>query len=283
MKSVVITGATSGIGFAVLRALASHQYTLLAAGRTAEHCAEANRRLKQSFPQADIVFFSGDLMQQSEVNDVADQMIRYLDEHCGGALDILINNAGGVRSHYSTTREGYEQQFSLNHLSGFLLTCRLMPCLRKGQGKVLFTGSESHRHTDVRWDDIMFSRRRYSCLQAYKQSKLCNLLFAGELNRRYENAGIKAYVVDPGLVNTDIGNKQTNGVVDRFWSLRKRFGDSADFAAQTYVYLCGQSPKGLYFRRTRALSPSRQAGDSVDAERLFELSERLCGVKFAGG
>lgn len=283
MKTVVITGATSGIGLAVLKALAAQNYKILAVGHTKDHCDMAEKALKSAYPDCDAAFFSGDLMQQNEANDIADSLIRYLDESCSGRLDILINNAGGIRNYYATTKEGYEQQFALNHLAGFLLTFRLMPHLMRGEGKILFTGSESHKRTVIRWNDIMFSRGRYSCLYAYKQSKLCNMLFALELNRRFNQSGIRAYVVDPGLVNTDIGNKQTSGLVDRFWALRKRFGDSPEYVAQTYVFLCGNNPDGMYYRQTQLRKMSTRAADPADARRLFELSERLCNIRFQGG
>jgi NAD(P)-dependent dehydrogenase (short-subunit alcohol dehydrogenase family) len=116
-------------------------------------------------------------MQQREVVRVADEINQYLNEKCNGELYALINNAGCVRSWYMTTDEGYEQQFALNHLAGFLLTYKLLPALKKAQGRVIMTGSESHKGIKVNWDNIMLLRR-YNPLTAYKQSKLCNILFA---------------------------------------------------------------------------------------------------------
>jgi len=156
-------------------------------------------------------------------------------------LDVLINNVGGVRSWYATTDEGYEQQFALNHLAGFLMTYRLVQYLKRCAGLMILTGSNSHKHIKINWQDIMY-KRRYSCLKAYKQSKLCNLLFATEFNRRFIKDGIRAYVVDPGLVNTDIGTKQTSGIVPLFWSLRKRYGVTPSVAAETYAFLCEEMP-----------------------------------------
>ena len=101
---------------------------------------------------------------------------------------------------------------------------RLLPFLQKAGGRVLITGSNSHKGIRVHWDDVML-RRGYNPLTAYKQSKLCNLLFAKALNDRYPAYGIRAYVVDPGLVNTSIGNKKTGTLVNWFWSLHKRHGD----------------------------------------------------------
>lgn len=122
-----------------------------------------------------------------------------------------------------TTEDGYEQQFALNVLAGFLLTHRLLPLLRKANGRVIFTSSESHRRMDVRWDDVMLSHF-YNPLAAYKQSKLCDLLIARGLNDNFARWGVRGYAVDPGLVHTDIGSKDAGGLVDLIWKFRKRGG-----------------------------------------------------------
>ena len=281
MKTIVVTGATSGIGFAVCRALIDHGYGILAVGRTKENCDTARKRIAVEIPDADITYFFGDLAQQREVNRIADEISAYLNSRFDGGLYALINNAGGVRNWYMTTEEGYELQFALNHLAGFLLTYRLMPYLLKAGGRVIMTGSDSHKHAKMHWKDIMY-QKRYSCLFAYKQSKLCNMLFAAELNRRYADRGVRAYVVNPGLVCTDIGSKHTNGVVSRFWSMRKRFGAVPDVPARTYEYLCETqpAPEGIYYYLCGGRSYSKYADSEHDAERLFKLSEKLCGIEW---
>jgi NAD(P)-dependent dehydrogenase (short-subunit alcohol dehydrogenase family) len=218
---------------------------------------------------------AGDLMQQREVSRLADLICHYLDENCIGQLDALINNAGCVRSWYSTSEEGYEQQFALNHLAGFFLTLKLLPQLIKARGRILFTGSGSHKGLDINWTDIMF-KNHYRPLRAYKQSKLCNMLTARELNHRLAGTGVRAYVVDPGLVRTDIGNKKTGGLVSLVWSLRKKQGQHPDQPAKTYVWLCSQNPApdGLYYFNCQRRAYSRYVTED-SARRLFEMSEKL--------
>ncbi len=284
MKTVLITGATSGIGLALARLLAGANWHVLACGRTAERCDAAKAAVLKENPDARIVFFSADLRQQREVNRLAGEIGTYLEQACGGRLDVLISNAGFVTSWYSTTEEGYEQQFALNHLAGFLLTFRLLRYLGAG-ARVILTGSNSHKWMKIRWNDIMF-QRRYNCLLAYKQSKLCNMLFAAEFNRRFsKRLGIKAFVVDPGLVDTAIGCKRTGRLTSRFWSLRRRGGVSPEEAAKTYLWLCGQKehPEGLYFGDCTARRGSRRSESEADARRLFALSETLCGIAFEEG
>ena len=280
MDTVIVTGATSGIGFAVARAFLKRGYRVVGIGRSEKNCDIAGSALKKECPNADIRYYCGDLMQQTQVKRLAEALRRDVDEHCGGKLHALVNNAGCVRSWYATTEEGYEQQFALNHLAGFLLAHYLLPCLIKGRGRVVMTGSDSHRHMKVRWKDVMF-QKRYHPLLAYKQSKLCNLLFAGALNKRFINDGIRAYVVDPGLVKTDIGHKDTGRLVRFVWSIRKKQGVLPEIPAETYVFLCDVQPlkSGLYYRRCKPAGYSGRVTEE-DADRLFALSERLTGVEF---
>ncbi len=280
MQTILVTGATSGIGFAVCDALLAEGNRVIGIGRSKERCAEAQENLSAKYPNGYNIFFCADLMQQAEVKRVAAQLTHYLDDNCDGKLQVLINNAGCVRSWYATTTEGYEQQFSLNHLSGFLLTHYLLPYLQRSQGKVIMTSSASHKGMRVRWADIMFSKR-YRPLLVYKQSKLCNLLFAQAINANGQAAGIRAYCVDPGLVRTNIGNKETGGIVDFVWSLRKNGGVPPEIPARTYAWLCrpDNRPCELYFYNSKAKRHSRHV-TQVNAARLFQLSEQLCNITF---
>jgi len=280
MKTIVITGASSGIGQETALVLTKQGFNVLGVARSEANFNRAKERILSENPNAKITFFVADLMQQREAVRVAGEINQYLNEKCNGELYALINNAGCVRSWYMTTEEGYEQQFALNHLAGFLLTYKLLPALVKANGRVIMTGSQSHKGIKVRWDDVMLSRG-YNPLTAYKQSKLCNMLFAKGLNDRYANKGIRAYVVDPGLVKTDIGNKDTGSLVSFIWSLRKKHGVSPAVPAKTYAYLCGQevAPEGLYYYLCKEKKYSKQV-TKENADRLFELSERLCDIRY---
>ena len=280
MKTIVITGATSGIGYETARLLTRQGYHIIGIGHNKERCDFAQEQIRTENPKGKVVYYVADLMQQRDILRVASELTNHIEEQCGGELYALINNAGCVRGHYTTTEDGYEQQFALNHLAGFLLTYKLLPFLRKAKGRIIMTGSESHKNMKVHWDDVML-RKRYNPLTAYKQSKLCNLLFAKELNERYAADGIHAYVVDPGLVKTDIGNKQTGGLVNLIWNLRKRHGVSPDIPARTFAFLCNQmpAPEGLYYYLCRENNYSKQV-TSENADRLFALSEQLCKIKY---
>ena len=280
MKTIVITGATSGIGLEAARLLAGEGYRIVGIGRSGERCQKAKESILASHPQANIQFFVADLMQQREVLRVAGDIREFIARQGGEGLYALINNAGCVRSWYMTTDEGYEQQFALNYLSAFLLTHALFPLLMQAKGRVIFTGSGSHKQTRVYWDDLMFSRR-YRPLMAYKQSKLLGMLLAAGINERRAVTGVRAYVVDPGLVNTEIGNKETGGLVNLVWRFRKSSGVSPKVPAKTYAFLCNpaQEPQGLYYELTREKRYSGQVMRE-NAMHLMAVSEKLCGVKF---
>lgn len=279
MKTAVITGATSGIGFEVAAVLLKSGCRVIGLGRSEINCQDAREKLLALCPSADVIFFCGDLMQQSEVRRLAGEIRQEL-EQTGGALHALINNAGCVRSWYMTTDEGYEQQFALNHLAGFLLTHELLPNIIEGGGRILFTSSGSHKMTRINWQDLMF-QKRYRPLYAYKQSKLCNMLTVFALNDRFSDRGIRAYGIDPGLVRTEIGNKNTGKLVDFIWKRRRRHGVDPSVPAKVYWELihCTPEAEGIYYGLSGSMKPSGEV-TLQNADRLFELSEKLCGIRF---
>lgn len=280
MKTAAITGASSGIGLATAAELAQKGYRIIGIGHDEARCAAASEQIIARVPDAEVLFLSGDLLHQREVDRIGNEIIEILTRTNENRLEVLINNAGCVRSWYTTTEEGYEQQFALNHLAAFLLTYRLLPQLKRAQGRVILTGSESHKHMRMRWDDLMLTRG-YNPLTAYKQSKLANILFARGLNERYPGDGITAYVVDPGLVCTDIGCKNTGGMVDWIWNMRKKHGVQPEIPAKTYAYLCetNPAPRELYYHLCK---PNRYSSQVTreNANKLFAASEKLCGIEY---
>lgn len=279
-KTVAVTGATSGIGFAVCEGLLKSGCRVIAVGHSSSRCDTAAEKLRADFPNGYITFLCADLMQQAEVSRLAEEIRQDLEENSGGALDALVNNAGCIRSWFMTTSEGYEQQFALNHLAGFLLTHELFPNLVEGDGSVLMTSSGSHKMMKVNWQDIMY-QKRYRPLLAYKQSKLCNVLFAYSLNERYAACGIRAYAIDPGLVQTDIGQKNTGKLVDFIWKRRKKHGVQPDVPAGIYCRLIDGASKseGLY-HALDGVRPHNRFVTQKNADRLFTLSEKLCRISF---
>ncbi len=282
-KVIVISGATSGIGYAVALELAQKGAVLIGVGRSEERCERAERALKDASPHGQIKFLLADLSAQREVRGLAAEVASWVREKGFGRVDVLVNNAGMVTNWYTATEDGYEMQFAVNHLAHFLLTHELMPLLEAAPAaRVLTVSSNSHRRARIHWRDVMM-RRRYNTLLAYKQSKLANVLFSAEFNRRFAPAtAMRAYAIDPGLVNTDIGLKGTGGVVHWVWQRRQKSGVSPEKGAETVVFVSvDPSVNGsqeVYWKDCRPESPSKYALREEEATRLWRLSERLCGI-----
>jgi NAD(P)-dependent dehydrogenase (short-subunit alcohol dehydrogenase family) len=279
-RVVVITGATSGIGFAAAKKFIQMGAAVIGIGRSQESCRKAAEKNK------DMTYLAADLSLQKQVRDAAARITSIADTRYSGKIDLLINNAGIFSGWYRATEDGYELQFAVNHLAPFLLTNLLLPKLRASeQGKIITVSSGSHYHTKINWKDPMH-RKHYNCLNAYKQSKLANVLFSYELNRRFsEQLNIHAYAVDPGLVNTSIGEKRTGALVKWFWGMRRKRGISPEQAAETITYLASEDlgdnltkKNWIYWKDCRPKEPSRYSKDGAAALRLWELSERLCGI-----
>ncbi len=282
-KTVIITGATSGIGLAAAKALAGRGAFVIGVGRSQTKCAQAEKDIRAASPGAQIIFLLADLSSQRQVRNLAVQARRLIEEHRQGRLDVLVNNAGAVASKYSETEDGIEFQFAVNHLAPFLLTHELLPLLQAADsGRVLTVSSMSHYHIRMHWSDLMY-RNGYNTLIVYKQSKLANVLFTAEFNRRINHdSPLRAYAIDPGLVNTEIGLKRTDGLSRWFWNWRRSKGDSPEKGAETIVYLACEAelktPQEIYWKAKQPKPASLAAHNQDDARRLWQLSERMCGI-----
>lgn len=282
-KTIVITGATAGIGLAAARELAGRGAHVIGVGRSAARCAEARQAILAKHPDAHIDFCTADLSSQRQVRALAASIGRCIAAAGEDRIDVLVNNAGTVSSWYVATEDGYELQFAVNHLAPFLLTHELMPLLQAAPAaRVLTTSSGSHYRTSMRWGDVMY-RRRYNCLAVYKQSKLANVLFSAELNRRLgAGSNVRAYAVDPGLVNTEIGLKGTGGIEQWVWQWRRSGGVSAEEGAATIIFLASEPSledvDAIYWKDCRPNRPSSYALRPEEAARLWNLSGRLCGI-----
>ena len=283
-KTIFISGATSGIGLEAARDLACKGHSIIGSGRSTERCEKARLSILQSCPQAQIQYEIADFSSLEAVHQLGK---RVREKTAAKGLDVLVNNAGQITERYTPTLDGYETQFAVNHLAPFLLTHELLPSLQKaGQSRVVNVSSRSHRFMRIFWGDVML-RRFYHVLLAYKQSKLANVLFTYELNRRFagEN-GLRAYALHPGLVNTSIGLKGTKGVARKVWEKRGPRGVSPQKGAETIIHLAEveelADPLAVYWRDCRPWPPSSYAQRPQEAARLWELSLQLCKIREYG-
>lgn len=283
-KTIVVTGATSGIGLATAEALARRGAHVIGVGRTAQRCCAAEQKLAAVRSVAgSVTYCTADLTLQSQVRRLADEVRHIIANRECAALDGLVNNAGTFTYWFALTGEGFETQWAVNHLAPFLLTLELLPLLQAAPAaRIVTTSSDSHAHTVLNWNDIQL-RRRYNGLRAYSQTKLANVLFTAELNRRLgATSNVRAFAADPGLVKTDIGLKETPELVQWIWERRRAGGISPEEAARGIIFLLGepsiQDTQAVYWRHGRPRTPSREAQDRSSAQRLWTLSEQMVGI-----
>jgi NAD(P)-dependent dehydrogenase (short-subunit alcohol dehydrogenase family) len=281
-KIAVVTGATSGIGLHTTLAFARRGAFVIAVGRAPERCAEAYKMIESGVPHADVRYLTADLSLMSQVRQLATHIYDEINSRGSNSLDILVNNAGVFSETYMKTPEGFELTMAVNHFAPFLLSNQLIPLLAASRcGRIITLSSASHYRTilDInRLNKPIF----YFGLWAYKVSKLANVLFTREFNRRMNNRRVRAFAVDPGLVNTDIGAKRAKGLVRLFWQLRAKSGVHPDVPVRTIMHLTNEAlvyhENDVYWYDSHPLSPSRQALRDDLARDLWDFSCKTCGL-----
>jgi NAD(P)-dependent dehydrogenase (short-subunit alcohol dehydrogenase family) len=281
-KTYVVTGATSGIGLATAEALARAGADVIGVGRSPERNNAAENKLRSLTGNPRIHYLLADLSLQSQVKALAVQINTLLAEESKTSLDGLVNNAGVFTYWFTLTPEGVEMQWAVNHLAPFLLTHALLPLLKAAPfGRVVTVSSDSHYSGRMHWDDPQL-RRHYDGLKAYGNTKLANILFTLALNQRLKGSSMHAFAVDPGLVKTDIGLKNTPALARWVWKLRRSGGTPPEVPAQGIFTLLTepslQDTAHLYWKDSRPKRASRAALDEASAQQLWSLSEKMCGI-----
>jgi NAD(P)-dependent dehydrogenase (short-subunit alcohol dehydrogenase family) len=200
-RVAIVTGANSGLGRIVARELARHGADVVIASRDPAKAAEAARAIKAVFPSSSIEVAPLDLANLASIRAFAERFKAGHDH-----LDLLVNNAGVMAAPYQRTADGFELQLGTNHLGHFALTGLLLSLLHDGSdSRVVIVASNAHKRGQLRFDDLQ-GERRYSRWAAYAQSKLANLLFAFELDRRLRAAGRRLISVaaHPGYSATNL-------------------------------------------------------------------------------
>jgi NAD(P)-dependent dehydrogenase (short-subunit alcohol dehydrogenase family) len=270
-KTILITGATSGIGRVAAQTLAEQGHQVLLVGRSPAKTEAAAAEIRQAAPQATVDTLLADLSVAAQVEALAEQVLsRY------ARLDVLINNAGAIFAQRTLTADGREMTWALNHLSYFHLTTRLLPLLQaSGPARIVNVSSNAHRRVPgLNFDDLELAHG-YGALRAYAQSKLANVLFTYELARRLAGTPVTANALHPGLVSTGFGAR--NG---RLWSLLyvliNAVGRSPAQGADTVLYLAGAPEvagvSGQYFYERQAQRTSAASYDVAAAQRLWAVS-----------
>jgi NAD(P)-dependent dehydrogenase (short-subunit alcohol dehydrogenase family) len=277
-RRVVVTGAGSGIGLEATRAFAAHRAHVILAVRDESKGRAAAATIDGSTE-----------VRRLDLADLAS--VREFAAGLGGDIDILVNNAGILLPPLGHTKDGFELQFGTNHLGHFALTNLLLPRIT---GRVVTVASNAHRSGHIDFDDLNWNSRDYrGGAAAYAQSKLANLLFTLELQRRLEASGSRviATAAHPGMAATNLGSSSENKVLNVAAGLAVRWfaQDAVSGAAPTLFAatepLPGASYVGPAGRHGLGGPPtlvgrSRAASDPVMAARLWAASEQLTGVSY---
>jgi retinol dehydrogenase 12 len=279
-KTALVTGATSGIGLQATATLASLGAFVIGVGRSPQRCLQAEASIRAASPQARVRYLLSDLSQMSQVRSLAASVRSELNSNSIPALDLLVNNAGVYSSIYVRTVDGFELTMAVNHFAPFLLTHEMLPLLAgAASGRIITVSSGAHYGATLDMKRLNHPLI-YFGLWAYKVSKLANVLFTVELSRRLAGTSARAFALDPGLVNTDMGEKAGDWLSAMVWNRRKRGGAAPEVPVRTVVYLASQAslPEAIYWRDCRPKTPSRQAQRADLARQMWELSNQLCGV-----
>jgi NAD(P)-dependent dehydrogenase (short-subunit alcohol dehydrogenase family) len=273
-RTAIVTGASGGLGEVTARELARVGAQVILAVRNTEKGEAAAQQMT-----GDVEVRRLDLQDLSSVRDFADGV---------ETVDVLVNNAGIMATPYALTADDFEGQIGTNHLGHFALTNLLLPKLTD---RVVTVSSVMHRIGRISLDDLNWKTRRYSAWPAYGQSKLANLLFTSELQRRLEASGspLRALAAHPGFSHTNLQGHSGNKFGDAVMSFGARLiATDADFGARQTLYAASQDLPGNTFvgprfgiwGRTQPVGRSRLAKRATTAAALWELSEQLTTTKF---
>jgi NAD(P)-dependent dehydrogenase (short-subunit alcohol dehydrogenase family) len=275
-KTVVATGATSGIGESAVEALARQGARIVFIARDARRAEATRAKLEAIAPGLGHRAHLADLTLMADAKRVGAEIAASEPR-----IDVLINNAGALFAQRRVTSEGLETTFALNHMAYFVLTRALLDRLKgSAPSRIVSTSSTAHSGAALDFDDLQ-SAKGYSGYKAYGRSKLANILFTRELARRLAGTDVVADSLHPGFVASRFGD-ESGGWVGRLLPFAKRLAISPEQGADTIVYLASAPEaanfSGEYFVERKIAPCSAAARDDAAAARLWQASAALAGA-----
>lgn len=284
-KTVVITGANTGIGKETAIDLAKRGGKIILACRNMEKTKVAQEEIIKVSGNRNVSIVELDLSSLESVRQCAEKINREQ-----ARLDILINNAGIMACPRWETKDGFEMQFGINHLGHFLFTNLLLDLIKKSTpARIINVSSSAHLKGDIHFDDIHL-KNDYAPFKAYRQSKIANVLFSKELAKRLEGTSVMVYSLHPGAVHTELGRNLSHSfslpMYVMLWAayplIRMLWLKTSEQGAQTSIY-CAVDEKagqetGLYYRDCAVSKPCANAEDPEKARKLWEVSAELVGL-----
>jgi len=267
-RTIIITGASDGIGAAAARELSAAGNTVVVVGRSPEKTAAIAAELGADHLLADFAKF----------DDVRALAATLLERY--PRIDVLANNAGGIMGERELTVDGYEKTLQVNHLAPFLLTSLLLDRLIESRASVITTASVAARlYGSIDLDDLG-NEKKYSPNKAYGDGKLENILFTRELHRRFSAQGLKAAAFHPGVVSTGFAKDGTTSPLRFVYGLLGRFLLTAEKGADTLVWLATTASwtSGAFYTKRKISTTNPQADDADLAAGLWSRSAAMVGV-----
>lgn len=272
-KTIVITGASDGIGRAAATSLKSGGANVVITGRSRE-------KTKAVADELGVPYYIADFSKLEEVRKLGLEL-----KSDYSAIDVLANNAGGIMGSGRTlTGDGYDRAIQVNHLAGFLLTNMLMDTLCASSASVINTSSTAQQFSgDIDVNDLKLDKG-YSRMGAYGKSKLMNVLFTKELHRRYNSQGISTAAFHPGVVRTNFGEEFGGSTKFLYSGPMKYVLRTPEKGADTLIWLATAIPgkdwvSGEYYSNRRIKRPSKQAEIPENARTLWEVSLKATGLE----
>ena len=262
--TILVTGATDGLGKRVARELAAKGTTVLLHGRSPERLEATLEELRGQTSSQKVGSYLADLSSLAAVRDLADRILSEYDR-----LDVLVNNAGIIVQERKESEDGYELTFAVNYLSHFLLTSLLLPLL-KDSAPARVVNVASAGQSPIDFDDPMLERG-YDAMRAYSMSKLAQIMFTFELAERLSDTGVSVNALHPASL------MDTKMVQDTFGYTMSTVEEGTEAVVRLAVSQEVEGVTGRYFDGTREARADGQAYDKEARQTLWELSEELCG------
>ncbi|XP_030623304.1 retinol dehydrogenase 12, like [Chanos chanos] len=277
-KTVIITGANTGIGKETAVDLAKRGARIIMACRDMEKASAALKEVIELSGNQNVVTRKLDLSDSKSIREFAEAINKEEEQ-----VNILINNAGVMVCPYAKTADGFEMQIGVNHMGHFLLTYLLMDLIKRSTpARIINVSSMAHSWGTINLEDIN-SEKSYDKNKAYSQSKLANVLFTRSLGKKLQGTGVTVYALHPGVVQTELWRHLSKPQQALFWMI-KPFTKTSVQGAQTTIY-CAVAPEletqtGGYYSDCAPANCSRLASDDDLANRLWNLSSQMLGISW---